>query len=111
MSYGQPSWIAVHLLGPDLAGSVREVRSESVWYGSTAGPFGGIGGAAMSQFQMTLVVTGERVYVFADERLWGWAPVAAADAVVAAWSEGVWGSTEVLRRLLEPAGSYPAHRN
>lgn len=107
MSFGKPSWVAVHLLGPDLAVSARDVRSETVWYGTTAGPFGGIGGSAMSQFQMTLLVTDDHVFVFADETLWGWAPAVAANAIVDVWNDGERGNTTLLRGLLEPAGTCP----
>lgn len=73
MGYGSPSFLAVHLLGEAGARSVRRVRSESVLYGSTAGPFGGIGGAAMSWFQMTALTLGsDDTLIFADERLLGW---------------------------------------
>ena len=72
MGFGQPSWIAVALLGKEHAPRVRHVRSRTVMYGSTAGPFAGIGGAAMTDFQITALVTDAATLFYADDRPVGW---------------------------------------
>lgn len=82
MAYGQPSWIARTLVGDDLASSVATVEARTVTYGSTAGPFSGIGGAAMSNFDIALLtLRGGEVLVYADTRLLGWAAREGATAV------------------------------
>lgn len=91
MGFGQPSWVATHLLGDDLATYVRDVRVAVATFGSTTGPFSGIGGAAMSDFTMTYLVVAapddyanplsmyantdrgsEVTLFFADEQFLGW---------------------------------------
>lgn len=74
MAYGKPSWLVAHLMGEEAARQVNAqvVKSTNVLFSSTSGPRGGIGGAAMTMFQMTLIVGKEHVFVFADEELFGW---------------------------------------
>lgn len=48
-------------------------------YGSTAGPFGGIGGAAMTTFRMTVVYSPDLAILFAGGRLYGIASPAGVD--------------------------------
>lgn len=72
MGFDQRSWIAAALLPDEVADKVVEVRSEMVLYGSTSGPFGGISGAAMTYFQITVIGLPNLVLVFADDRLLGW---------------------------------------
>lgn len=72
MSFGQPSFIAVGLVGPQAASSYANVESKTVLYGSTAGPFDGIGGAAMTQFTITRMTAGNHEVYFADDRFLGW---------------------------------------
>lgn len=79
------NFITAHLLRlPGMLGHLEEipggaailsnsqVHSETVLYGSSAGPFGGIGCAAMTSFQMTLIKRGNLCVIFADERPFGW---------------------------------------
>ncbi len=47
------------------------VHSVNQWFGSTAGPFGGVGGAAMTVFRMTLIYSPEIVLLFANDRFYG----------------------------------------
>lgn len=82
MSFGQPSFIAVALLGKELAQRVVSVRSETVTYGSTTGPFLGIGGSAMTLFTITELGLGDdRVLYFADDRFLGWSVEPAVQTV------------------------------
>ena len=48
-------------------------------YGSTAGPFGGIGGAAMTTFRMTAIYSPDLAILFAGGRLYGIASPAGVD--------------------------------
>lgn len=43
-------------------------------FGSTAGPFKGIGGAAMTWYQLTAVYSDKIIVLFANDRLYGVAP-------------------------------------
>jgi flavorubredoxin len=56
----------------------RSVVSWETWYGSTAGPFGGIGGAAMTLFRMTVLHSGDAMLLFAStqfsDQFYGAAP-------------------------------------
>jgi hypothetical protein len=46
----------------------RSVTSWETWYGSTAGPFGGIGGRAMTLFRMTALHSDDAMLLFASTR-------------------------------------------
>lgn len=50
------------------------VHSVPRLYGSTAGPFPGIGGAAMTWFQLTVVYSEDIMVLFANDRFYGVAP-------------------------------------
>lgn len=108
MAFGQPLWIAAHLLGESPeATSIDGVRVSTVLFGTTSGPFEGIGGAAMTPFVMTLLASRDsRVFVFADETLLGWAEGERASAVLAEWDKRG-GYTRGVRALLEPAALCP----
>lgn len=81
MSFGRPSWIATHLLGEEAASQVVVTTVEEVAFGNTAGPWGGIGGSAISMFTMTLFDLADgALIVFADEKLLGWAPMEGREA-------------------------------
>jgi len=72
MSFGSISWIAEELLvDENERRRVVGVRVESCWYGSTAGPFGGIGGSAMTEFTMTEIILPDRSIVYADKQRMG----------------------------------------
>lgn len=62
--------------------SFRSVVSWETWYGSTAGPFPGVGGAAMTWFRMTVLHSDTAMLLFAStqfgDRFYGAAPYAAA---------------------------------
>lgn len=75
MSFAKPSWIAVALLGADNAACVQSATSQTVLYGTTAGPLGGpdtFSGSAMTPFQMTALTTAVGTLLFADEKPLGW---------------------------------------
>lgn len=72
MSFGRPSFIATTLLGRTLADKVSAMRSATQTYGSTSGPFGGIGGSAMTTFTITEFRFGGCWVYFADDRFVGW---------------------------------------
>lgn len=72
MAFGRPSFIATALLGPELARRVTALRSETAIYGSTSGPFGGMGGSAMTMFTVTEFRIGSAFIYFADDRFLGW---------------------------------------
>jgi hypothetical protein len=59
-------------------GVFRSAVSWETWYGSTAGPFGGIGGAAMTLFRMTALHSEDAMLLFAStqfgDRFYGAAP-------------------------------------
>jgi hypothetical protein len=69
-------------VGPDLDGtgleSFRNVASWKTWYGSTAGPFPGVGGAAMTWFRMTILHSDTAMLLFAStqfgDQFYGAAP-------------------------------------
>lgn len=72
MAFGQVSWVVETLL--ERQGEreqVVEFKVEEAWYGSTSGPWGGIGGAAMTRFTMTLLTFPEGYVVFADRQRMG----------------------------------------
>lgn len=46
----------------------RSVTSWEIWYGSTAGPFPGIGGAAMTWFRMTALHSEDAMLLFASTK-------------------------------------------
>lgn len=50
------------------------VHSVPRWFGSTSGPFKGVGGAAMTWFQLTVVYSEKVMVLFANDRLYGVAP-------------------------------------
>lgn len=50
------------------------VHSLPQLFGSTSGPFKGIGGAAMTWYQMTAVYSDKIIVLFANDRLYGVAP-------------------------------------
>lgn len=56
----------------------RSVVSWETWYGSTSGPFGGIGGAAMTMFRMTALHSDDAMLLFAStpfsDQFYGAAP-------------------------------------
>lgn len=56
----------------------RNVASWETMYGSTTGPFGGIGGAAMTMFRMTILHSDTAMLLFAGtasgDRFYGAAP-------------------------------------
>lgn len=60
----------------------RSVASWDALYGSTAGPFPGIGGAAMTSFRMTVLYSEDAMLLFAStkfsDRFYGAAPFNAA---------------------------------
>lgn len=73
MSFGKPSFIATRLLGTALARRVVSLRSQTQTYGSTTGPWRGIGGAAMTPFQVIeFSLGGDLRLYFADDRFLGW---------------------------------------
>lgn len=98
MAYGQPSWIATALIGAEAAARVTQVHSRIVTYPNTAGPRGGIGGSAKTDFTITLLtVRGGDVLAFADTDFVGWAPhVKPADH----WNRH---SSEIIARLMVDA--------
>ncbi|HEX9088488.1 MAG TPA: hypothetical protein VF867_13290 [Arthrobacter sp.] len=53
---------------------LTSVHSMEQWFGSTAGPFPGIGGAAMTRFRLTILYSKDFMVLFADDRLYGVAP-------------------------------------
>jgi hypothetical protein len=60
----------------------RSVLSWETWYGTTAGPFPGMGGAAMTWFRMTVLISEHAMLLFASnqvgDRFYGAAPFDAA---------------------------------
>ncbi|MBG0738625.1 hypothetical protein IV500_04215 [Paeniglutamicibacter antarcticus] len=86
MAYGRPDFITTRLLDDDTMEHLnhclpdgyrinpRQVRAYSrpTMFGSTAGPWGGIGGAAMTTFQITMLVQGNLAVVFVDEKPFGY---------------------------------------
>lgn len=56
----------------------RSVVSWETWYGSTSGPFGGVGGAAMTLFRMTALHSDDAMLLFAStpfsDQFYGAAP-------------------------------------
>lgn len=66
--------------GTDL--TFRSVISWETWYGSTAGPFPGVGGAAMTWFRMIALHSGTAMLLFAStqfgDQFYGAAPYDAA---------------------------------
>ncbi|MEH0110536.1 hypothetical protein V6N00_12570 [Tersicoccus sp. MR15.9] len=76
MAYGQPSFIAVHLLGvdhPDLP-HVQQVVSQTAGYPHTAGPhLDRVGGRANSIFTITAITVNRGIVYFADDNYLGWA--------------------------------------
>jgi hypothetical protein len=86
MGYGSRDFITAHLLdqatleiiqaqlpeGYDLDVHRIDASSHSVLYGSTAGPWHGIGGAAMTRFQITTLTQGNLTVVFTDETPFGY---------------------------------------
>jgi hypothetical protein len=44
----------------------RNVASWETWYGSTAGPFPGVGGAAMTMFRLTALHSDDAMLLFAS---------------------------------------------
>lgn len=87
MSFGHPSFIATHLFGDDVPVGISWVRSETVLFGSTTGPFSGFGGSAMTLFTITEILVrstdgGPSVgLIFCDETFLGWyAAVASAES-------------------------------
>ena len=106
MSFSQRSWIAAALLPDDVAEQVVDVRSEMVLYGSNAGPFPGISGAAMTYFQVTAITLPGHLLVFADDRLLGWeADPKALDAFKTVTRLAV--IKDVLAEALQPASTCP----
>lgn len=67
------SFIATHLVGVDAARYVTGLRSQTHLFGSTAGPFDALGGAAMTSIVMTELTFGSKVVFFADDQFLGWA--------------------------------------
>lgn len=53
---------------------LTSVHSMDQWFGSTAGPFPGIGGAAMTKFRLTILYSEDIMVLFANDRLYGVAP-------------------------------------
>ncbi|QOT19385.1 hypothetical protein [Paenarthrobacter sp. YJN-5] len=51
--------------------ALTSVRSVNQWFGSTAGPFGGVGGAAMTVFRLTVIYSPEVMFLFANDRFYG----------------------------------------
>ncbi|WP_422758909.1 hypothetical protein [Paenarthrobacter sp. C1] len=51
--------------------ALTSVRSVNQWFGSTAGPFGGVGGAAMTVFRLTVIYSPEIMLLFANDRFYG----------------------------------------
>ncbi|WP_427007076.1 hypothetical protein [Pseudarthrobacter sp. H2] len=49
----------------------RSVASWETWYGSTAGPFPGVGGAAMTLFRLTVLHSDTAMLLFANEQFYG----------------------------------------
>ncbi|MCU6480538.1 hypothetical protein [Arthrobacter sp. A2-55] len=47
-------------------------RSCSRTYGGSAGPWGGVGGAALTRFQITTLRQGNLIVAFVDERPFGY---------------------------------------
>jgi hypothetical protein len=75
MAFGRPSWIAAELVGQELATQVIATYARTVTYPNTSGPWYGIGGSAMTDFDITLLVMrGGTVVAFADKRVIGWRP-------------------------------------
>lgn len=54
-----------------VRGALTRVHSVLALYGSTAGPFGGVGGAAMTTFRMTVIYSPDLAILFAGGRLYG----------------------------------------
>ncbi|MCU1510461.1 MAG: hypothetical protein JWO34_301 [Arthrobacter sp.] len=67
--------------GTDLK-NFRNVASWETWYGSTAGPFPGVGGAAMTWFRMRILHSDTALLLFAGtqfgDQFYGAAPFDAA---------------------------------
>lgn len=53
---------------------LTSVHSVEQWFGSTAGPFPGLGGAAMTKFRLTILYSDDIMVLFANDRLYGVAP-------------------------------------
>ena len=104
MAFGRPSWVAAALVGPEQATRVTGIHARTVTYGSTAGPFGGMGGAAMSDFDIVaLTVRGGDVVVYADDRPLGWVPRAGRQALLDLLAHG-----QVTARDVQPMSTAPA---
>lgn len=71
MSLSTAHWIAEQLIGPERAEDVQNTWSRSFLYGTTVGPFDGIGGAAMSTWTITVLSLTRHVEVYADKQLLG----------------------------------------
>lgn len=54
-----------------VPGHLTSVHSANQWFGSTAGPFGGVGGAAMTVFRLTVIYSPEIMLLFANDRFYG----------------------------------------
>lgn len=54
-----------------VPGDLTSVHSVNQWFGSTAGPFGGVGGAAMTVFRLTVIYSPEIMLLFANDRFYG----------------------------------------
>lgn len=54
-----------------VPGDLTNVHSMNQWFGSTAGPFGGIGGAAMTVFRLTVIYSPEIMLLFVNDRFYG----------------------------------------
>lgn len=85
MSFSAPNILAEYFFGiPGVSEQLKEVfgqepntrhwgltvTSFTVQYPSTSGPYGGLGGAALSDFQMTAIMGTDFLVVFADDRLY-----------------------------------------
>jgi hypothetical protein len=60
---------------------LSSLHSVPRWFGSTSGPFKGVGGSAMTWFQLTVVYSDKVMVMFANDRLYGVAPFE-ADALL-----------------------------
>ena len=114
MSFGRPSFVAVALLGHELAQRVVSVRSETATYGSTTGPFLGIGGSAMTSFTITeLGLGGDRMLYFADDRFLGWSVEPAVRAVfpkLSVTTPGIHTSRDEVAQYLPADGRYDENK-
>ncbi len=62
-----------------VRGALTGVHSVHRLYSSTAGPFGGVGGAAMTTFRLTVIYSPDLAILFAGGRLYGLARPADVD--------------------------------